>query len=101
MRRLIDDKEQEINQLRKQNEDMRKMIRELESNSKADQKKIRMLIKNNAKKRKLLRTDAIVQGWNEWTMAGDERCLDDEEQEKWEELDACWKSSDESADEAD
>ena len=101
MRKLIEDKEQEIDQLRKQNEQMRKTIQELESSSKADQKKIRMLTKNNAKKRKLLRLDAIVEGWNEWGMAGDERGPDDEEQEKWEELEGCWKSSDESADEAD
>ena len=99
MRKLIEDKEQEIDQLRKQNEQMRKTIQELESNSKADQKKLRMVVKNNAKKRKLLRLDAIVQGWNEWSMASDG--WSDEEHEKWYELEGCWKSSDESADEAD
>ena len=98
MRKLIDGKEQEINQLRKQNEQMRKTIQDLETNTKACQKKIRMLVKNNAKKRKLLSTPAIVNGWNEWSLEEPE---DEEEQEAWEELETCWKSSDESADEAD
>ena len=98
MRRLIDDKEREIDQLKKQNEEMRKMIQELESNSKADQKKIRMLVKNNEKKQKLLSAPEIVQAWNEWSIREPE---DDEEQERWEELEGCWNSSDESADEAD
>ena len=98
MRKLIDDKEQVINQLRKQNEEMRKTIQGLESNSKADQKKIRMLVKNNEKKQKLLSAPEIVQAWNEWSIREPE---DDEEQERWEELEGCWNSSDESADEAD
>ena len=59
---------------------------------------LRMLVKNNAKKRKLLSTPAIVNGWNEWSLEEPE---DEEEQEAWEELETCWKSSDESADEAD
>ena len=98
MRKLIEDKEQEIDQLRKLNEQMRKTIQDLESNSKADQKKIRMLVKNNEKKDKLLSAPEIVQAWNEWSIREPE---DDEEQERWEELEGCWNSSEESADETD
>ena len=98
MRRLIDDKEQEINQLRKQNEEMRKMIQELESKSKADQKKIRMHVRNNAKKRKLLDAGFIRDAWDVYSL---EEPDDDEGQKRWEELECCWNSSDESADEAD
>ena len=99
MRKLIDDTEQDIDKLRKQNELMRKTIQDFESDSKADQKKIRMLVKNNAKKRKFMSAPEIADGWLKWSM----ECKPDDEEkhERWEELDACWFSSEESADEAD
>ena len=98
LQKIMSEKENEISQLKKQNEEMQATIQKLESNSKADQKKIRMLIKNNEKKRKLLNSPAIVDGWNEYSLCEAE---DDEAQERWEELEACWKSSEESADESD
>ena len=103
--RMIMDKELEINQLRKQNEQMQKAINNLkkqnsslESKSKADQKKIRRLVKNNAKKRKLLDAGFIRDAWDVYSL---EEPDDDEGQKRWEELECCWNSSDESADEAD
>ena len=98
LQKIMDEKENEISQLKKQNEQMKATIQKLESNSKADQKKIRMLTKNNAKKRKLLNSPGIVDGWNEYSLCEGE---DDEAQKRWEELEACWKSSEESADESD
>ena len=105
MCKLIEDKELENSQLRKQNEQMQKTINNLkkqnyylESKSKADQKKIRNLVKNNAKKRKLLDAEFITDAWDIYSL---EESDDDEGQKRWEELEGCWNSSDESADEAD
>ena len=104
LQKLMDDKENEISQLKKQNEEMQKMIQDLQkqsqklqASSKADQKKIRMLVKNNNKKRKLLESDEIMY-WNEYAL---QEAEDDEAQERYEELEACWYSSAESADESD
>ena len=98
LQKIMDEKENEISQLKKQNEQMKATIQKLESNSKADQKKIRMLTKNNAKKRKLLNSPGVVDGWNEYSLCEGE---DDEAQKRWEELEACWASSEESSDESD
>ena len=95
----MDDKENEISELKKQNEEMQRKIQKLESNSKAVQKKIRMLVRNNQKKRKLLEADGIVRGWNEYHALREPD--DDEDQERYEELEACWYSSAESADDSD
>ena len=102
---IMDKELLETNQLRKENEQMQKTINNLkkqnsslESKSKADQKKIRMLVKNNAKKRKLLDAGFIRDAWDVYSL---EEPDDDEGQKRWEELECCWNSSDESADEAD
>ena len=105
LQKLIDGKENEISELRKKNEELQiaiqkltKQNQNLEANSKVDQKKIRMLVKNNNKKRKLLDCSWIVDGWNEYALT---EVDDDEERERYEELERCWVSSDESADELD
>ena len=67
---------------------------------KADQKKIRMLVKNNEKKRKLLYSEAMK--WDEYAekeTEGEE--YNQEKNKRFKELDACWDSSEESADEVD
>ena len=94
-----------LQQKLKENEEMQitiqklqKQNQELEANSKADQKRIRMLVKNNKKKRKLLDSQAIAVGWEHYALCETE---DDEGQKRYEELEACWMSSDESADELD
>ena len=94
---LMDDKENEISELKKQKEEMQTTIQKLESDSKADKKKIRMLVRNNQKKRKLLDSEEIKY-WQDYL----ERPIeDDEDRERYEELEACLHSSDESADESD
>ena len=75
-------------------------IFELNAKSRADQKKMRMLVKNNEKKRKLLHSEAMK--WDEY--AGKEPEGEDyteEEYKQFEELEACWESSEESSDEVD
>ena len=102
---IMDKELLETNQLRKENEQMQKTINNLKkqnsylkSKSKADQKKIRMHVRNNAKKRKLLDAGFIRDAWDAYSL---EEADDDEGQKRWEELEGCWNSSDESADEAD
>ena len=102
---IMDKELLETNQLRKENEQMQKTINNLKKQnsylkfkSKADQKKIRMHVRNNAKKRKLLDAGFIRDAWDVYSL---EEPDDDEGQKRWEELECCWNSSDESADEAD
>ena len=118
LRKFMDDSERENSKLKKRIVHMEKVIQnrieiiqklqnriyQLNANSRADQKKIRMLVKNNEKKRKLLNSNAICNGWNEYALAspdGENSDEIEEEYERYAELDACWKSSEESADEVD
>lgn len=86
----------EILKLQKRVEKLTKKVKNLAAVSKSQKKKIRMLEKNNEKKWKLLTAEELRNmSWNEYVLT----IVNEKEIERYEELENCWYSSEESADE--
>ena len=86
----------EILKLQKRVEKLTKKVKKLAAVSKSQKKKIRMLEKNNEKKWKLLTAEELRNmSWNEYVLT----IVNEKEIERYEELENCWYSSEESADE--
>ena len=87
----------EILKLKKRVEELTKKVKNLAADSKSQKKTIRKLRKNNLKKWKLLTADELRNmSWNEYALT----IFNEKEIERYEELENCWYSSEESADEA-
>ena len=86
----------EILKLKKRVEELTKKVKNLAADSKSQKKTIRKLRKNNLKKWKLLTADELRNmSWNEYALT----IFNEKEIERYEELENCWYSSEESADE--
>ena len=86
----------EILKLQKRVEKLTKKVKNLAAVSKSQKKKIRLLEKNNEKKWKLLTAEELRNmSWNEYVLT----IVNEKEIERYEELENCWYSSEESADE--
>jgi len=86
----------EILKLKKRVEELTKKVKNLAADSKSQKKTIRKLRKNNLKKWKLLTAEELRNmSWNEYALT----IFNEEEIERYEELENCWYSSEESADE--
>ena len=86
----------EILKLKRRVEELTKKVKNLAADSKSQKKTIRKLRKNNLKKWKLLTADELRNvSWNEYALT----IFNEEEIERYEELENCWYSSEESADE--
>ena len=87
----------EILKLKKRVEELTKKVKNLAADSKSQKKTIRKLRKNNLKKWKLLTADELRNmSWNEYALT----IFNEKEIERYEELENCWYSSEESADES-
>ena len=87
----------EISKLKQQIEKLTTRVKNLVANSKDQEKKIRTLRKNNAKKWKLLTAEELRdKSWNDYALT----IFNEKDIERYEELENCWYSSDESADES-
>ena len=86
----------EILKLKRRVEELTKKVKNLAADSKSQKKTIRKLRKNNLKKWKLLTADELRNmSWNEYALT----IFNEKEIERYEELENCWYSSEESADE--
>ena len=87
----------EISKLKQQIEKLTTRVKNLVANSKDQEKKIRTLRKNNAKKWKLLTAEELRdKSWNDYALT----IFNEKEIDRYEELENCWYSSEESADES-
>ena len=86
----------EILKLKRRVEELTRKVKNLVADSKSQKKTIRVLRKNNLKKWKLLTADELRNmSWNEYALT----IFNEKEIERYEELENCWYSSEESADE--
>ena len=72
-----------IEQQKNEIDHLRKIIQKLE-------KRERMLTKNNAKKRRLLNIEEMFMGWEFYQ-------LSEQDEERYQQMENCWESSDESS----
>ena len=87
----------EISKLKQQIEKLTTRVKNLVANSKYQEKKIRTLRKNNAKKWKLLTAEELRdKSWNDYALT----IFNEKEIDRYEELENCWYSSEESPDES-
>ena len=87
----------EISKLKERIEKLTTRVKNLVANSKDQEKKIRTLRKNNAKKWKLLTAEELRdKSWNDYALT----IFNEKEIDRYEELENCWYSSEESADES-
>ena len=87
----------EISKLKERIEKLTTRVKNLVANSKYQEKKIRTLRKNNAKKWKLLTAEELRdKSWNDYALT----IFNEKEIDRYEELENCWYSSEESADES-
>ena len=87
----------EISKLKERIEKLTMRVKNLVANSKDQEKKIRTLRKNNQKKWKLLTAEELRdKSWNDYALT----IFNEKDIERYEELENCWYSSEESADES-
>ena len=87
----------EISKLKERIEKLTTRVKNLVANSKDQEKKIRTLRKNNQKKWKLLTAEELRdKSWNDYALT----IFNEKEIDRYEELENCWYSSEESADES-
>ena len=87
----------EISKLKERIEKLTTRVKNLVAISKDQEKKIRTLRKNNQKKWKLLTAEELRdKSWNDYALT----IFNEKEIDRYEELENCWYSSEESADES-